>query len=633
MENLPQKPENKPSMKNLFLLLGCFLFPSPAKARWVDPSEVASKVNFETVRYKIKKGGAYTVDLERQLEIVKDNARADMGISRFQLDFRDTEFELLEAKTINGKEEIPVRKEHIEEKSLASSGQGFDDKRQVTIAFPQVNVGSRLYYKYRRKSLGSGISDLFSVYYPLGWNELVEREELVFESELPLYYEVRDPENKLEVKEEEKDGSYLLRMRLKAPFFRQIVQEDKTVMDPLSLIWISVSSAKDWGSFPQGTPKVYQSVIRSELPEEFLPILEKAKAASSELDRINAVTSGLQEMIRYVGDWQGIEGAMHPRPLATVAATGFGDCKDFTSVTAAILNRLGFEAHAAWVGRGVSFLVAPLEKVASPDINHAIVYARKGGKEYWIDPTNSTSFAQAIYPDIAGRPAIVFLPGEVKYTYTPAMRPEEAKTELKVKLKFGKNEEVDAEGDFRLHGRSALPITGRGLAFSKSQIEYQLINWFVDSSDLRHWKFQDFDLTSRVVKDFYTSFSFREKWVPLTTSLGDGYSLPWNPFFGMFKVRLEERAGDLKLDEPNEWSRTYRLSGRKTELRQASECSGKSKWVDFRRKITLEGGALVVKEDVKLKVAKVPASEVRSKAFAKTQGSLLKCLQRTVAVF
>ena len=38
----------------------------PAHGRWAEPSEVASKVNFERVRYKVRADGTYRV-VVRQL--------------------------------------------------------------------------------------------------------------------------------------------------------------------------------------------------------------------------------------------------------------------------------------------------------------------------------------------------------------------------------------------------------------------------------------------------------------------------------------------------------------------------------------------------------------------------------------
>ncbi len=183
-------------MKLLSGLLVFFLC-SSSYARWVQPPEAASRINFERWRYRVNKDGTYALTVERQLEILKDNARTDQGLTRLTFDSRSSDFELLEAKTINPDGDHEVRKEHIEVKPLASAGPGFDEHRQITIAYPRVEVGSKLFYRYRRDIKKTGVRGLFSETFSFGWNELVEQGELAFESDIPLYHELVDPNGAL----------------------------------------------------------------------------------------------------------------------------------------------------------------------------------------------------------------------------------------------------------------------------------------------------------------------------------------------------------------------------------------------------------------------------------------------------
>lgn len=609
-----------------------FLFPLCAFSRWVEPAEVASKVNFEKVSYHVRADGTYEVTVERQTEIVKDNARNDMGLTRVTNDARSATFELLEAKTVNPGGVVPVRKEHIETKPLASLGPGFDEQVQLTIAYPQVEVGSKLYYKYRRDVKKAQVRGLFSATYPLGWAELLEKEEISFESEVPLYWETLDKEGLLEV-ESSGTGPWKLSFRLKKPAFRQIVQEERTQIPTDALPWISVSTAPNWKSFPEETPLAYEKVIHSELPKRFLPLLEKAKEKTSPLEQIDTVTSGLQELVRYVGDWQQVDGAYHPRALQLVADTGFGDCKDYASATAALLTRLGFTAHAAWVLRGGDLLLSPERKIPAPDFNHAIVRAEKNGKVYWIDPTNTQSFARAVFSDISDRPAFVLRPGAFALERTPAMDPADSSTSLQVRVKLGKAGEAKSEGELRLSGRAALSMTAQGLSLSKSQLDYSFLAWITDPTTLESWKFSDYDLRSRIVSDIGLRFTFGELFYPLRTTAGEGYSLPRNPYLDVLRARLAERAGDLLLEDPNRWRRTYTVSGKGFVFRRGVSCEGKSPWIDWKRNVRLQGGAVVATDEVTLRRARVPAREVAGEAFGRMVRKLFTCLQSAVAVY
>ena len=64
--------------------------------------------------------------------------------------------------------------------------------------------------------------------------------------------------------------------------------------------------------------------------------MRRAREKKTDVEQLNAVTSGVAESIRYVGDWRLVKGAFNPRPLATIARSGYGDCKDFTVTAGAI---------------------------------------------------------------------------------------------------------------------------------------------------------------------------------------------------------------------------------------------------------------------------------------------------------
>ena len=51
-----------------------------------------------------------------------------------------SEIKIIEAKTVTEEGEFLVKPEHIQDKSVAGGGQGFDDTRQVSIVFPNLAV-------------------------------------------------------------------------------------------------------------------------------------------------------------------------------------------------------------------------------------------------------------------------------------------------------------------------------------------------------------------------------------------------------------------------------------------------------------------------------------------------------------
>ncbi len=636
-------------MKHLILAFATILLTPTAHARWAEPADASLAVNFETAHIKVKKGGTYVLDIERQVEILKESARTEHGLQRITLQDTST-FELIEAKTINGKKSFPVHKHDVEFKPLASSGPGFDRQKQVTIAFPEVTVGSKLYLKYRRKVPQVEIPGLFYRHFPLGWNEYLQKWTLKIDSEVPLFHEVYDPgpEGKKLIKTEATEKS--VTFSLTEPFYRSIWEEEGASMDPLAVIWIAVTTAKSWGDIPQATIHAYESTMSSVLPEKFQSILARAKEQTADIAKINTTTSLLAETVRYVGDWRLVRGAYHPRSLEKIATTGYGDCKDFSVSTGSILKALGFEVHAAWVARGKDWVVSPL-KIAAPNFNHAILFARKDGKDYWIDPTNITSFAQGTYSDIAGRPSIVLIPdGRSEFLKVPQLKAETGTIETKVKLAFKGPEEgpekgpgngpenvkgsVKAQGEFSLLGHAAVSMTAAELSSTKKTLDYTFVRWLVNTANLESWEVGDYSLKSRIVQDISSTFKYQEQWRPITTTAGSGYLVPIPFYANLLRVRLgPSRVSSLKLEDPVTWRREYRFAGRDVVFSKDIACQGSSPWADFKRDLKRDGKDALLMDTVTLKVPVVPSGELQTAEFAKFQADIIGCMQEAVVVF
>jgi len=602
---------------------------SSAQARWAEPADAEAAVNFERVRIHVKKSGASTVEVERQVEILKDSARTSYGLDRLTLQSSST-FELVSAKTINGDRATPVEKHDVEIKPLASSGPGFDRQKQVTIAFPEVSVGSKLYMKYRRTISQPEIPGLYNLHRPLGWNEYVQAWELTIDSEKPLSHEIHDPGSYIKV--EKKKNARRLHLQLTKPLLRWIMEEDGARMDPLALVWVGITTAADWSEIPKPTIASYDSTMAAALPAKFEKILAKARTLKDDLEIINLVTSELSETIRYVGDWRLVRGACHPRPLAKIAETGYGDCKDFTVSAGSLLKRLGFEVYAAWVARGRDWIISPL-KLAAPYFNHAILFARKNGRDFWIDPTNTTSFAQGIYSDIANRPALVLTPGASELKWIPPQAPENGGIDFRFHLALDKNDVLEARGEFALRGHAAVSMTGAELSSTKKNIDYRFLRWLTDTSQVQSWEVGAYDLKSRIVKDIASSVNYKERWRPILTSAGLGYLVPPTPYLGMFRVRLDDRVSSLRLEDPVLWRREYHFTGRDLVFDKDADCDGQSPWADYSRALKREKNAAVLVDTVKLKVASVPAADLRKPEFADFQSKILRCMQEAVIVF
>ncbi len=89
-------------MRKVVLQLVCaFTFiPQLSVARWASFQDAAFAVNFESAHTKIKRNGAYTNLYERQVEILKESARTDMGLVRITYNENSGGVKIIKAKTI-----------------------------------------------------------------------------------------------------------------------------------------------------------------------------------------------------------------------------------------------------------------------------------------------------------------------------------------------------------------------------------------------------------------------------------------------------------------------------------------------------------------------------------------------------
>lgn len=611
---------------SLILILS-FLLSHSIQARWAETGDADVKIKSIKRTYTVRKDGTFKLRMDRTVEIMNEQGRSTWGLTRMNYDAVMQKFNIVEAATLNGKKRIPVPKGDIEIKPLASSGPGFNSTNQVTIAFPEVNVGSILKLVHERDEMTSSVPGLFGVLFELS-DEYFENFEIELNSEIPIFLYTHDPEGYLKIKQEPKR----IQISLAKPYFKRVEDEPDHHADSSDFIWIGMSSIDDLKKLPTKTLLSYESAINQELPKKFQKILESAKTFTDPVQVVNHVTSELAETVRYVGDWRAVKSGFHPRSLKEIERSKFGDCKDFTVSTGAILQRLGFKVTSAWVFRGVYFSPAPMKNPVL-DVNHAILYAEKDGKVFWIDPTNKVSYAQGIFPDIADRPAVILDPKGPYELNTPRVNHDSGEIVIDADLDFSAATEMKAKGKLELKGRAALAWAGAELSSHKKSIDNKLVRWVANADLLQDYKVSDYSLTSRLVQDLAVDFQTRETWYPLQTSTGTGFLLPGPHYFSHFRFRRDEKVSGLRLANPVTLKRNLRIRGREVLFNKASECRGESPWADFDRKIQKENGVVQIRDSISLKSLVIRAKDVQSQEFQGFQNSILQCLQESVMIF
>lgn len=156
--------------------------------------------------------------------------------------------------------------------------------------------------------------------------------------------------------------------------------------------WFDPYPSVHWGEFEdwQAVVRWAQPLYRSAASPGAQVQAEAARIAARHADpaeRLLAALRFVQSEVRYLGIEIGA-GSHAPSPPEVVLRRRFGDCKDKTMLTIALLRALGIEARPALVNtaqrRGIR------DWLPSPGaFNHVLVQARLGQDTYWLDPTRS----------------------------------------------------------------------------------------------------------------------------------------------------------------------------------------------------------------------------------------------------
>ena len=164
-------------------------------------------------------------------------------------------------------------------------------------------------------------------------------------------------------------------------------------------------------------------------------------------------------------------------------------------------------------------------------------------------------------------------------------------------------------------------------------MDYRLITWATKIPNLTEWKFDDYDLTSRVVKDFSTGFTYAADWQPMNTSVGKGYLISAPGVVSAFNIPLKDRASALFVGDPHQNFRTLKFKASNLARNQNLKCDGDTKWFAYKRNLAKESDALVLSDFVSLKNTTVNLEDLKSKEFKVAQKSLLTCMGDFVLVF
>ena len=613
-----------------FLLALSWFMGSSAQARWATLSDAGSKALLYEVKMNVEKSTS-SYDVEIVNEILKEAGR-DVATWRHTYNPETTTIKVVEAYTENKKKKFPVPPSAIVDKATQVSTQGFDQFNELVVAFPQAEIGAKTHLKLHVVSKKYSLR-VFNWDFHFSDLGAVEKLLIQVRSKIPLYSELSDPRAKFQLAKTQDKNTWTYVLTNNSLFYEQVIDENHPLLQEKDLSWWKISEVPTYSDLPKRVMDDYEKVAKEPLPELHAQVLAAAQGEKTE-QFINSITSTLQTKMRYMGDWRGVRGTHIPRSLKEISTHASGDCKDFASSLVAILRQKGMQAFVAWVYSGESGApelgAIPYEGM----FNHAIVYVVHEGKVFWVDPTDTRSFAQGIPPHLLNRDALVLDPKNPRVEKIPQESPAPFTFDFKFETDVGSLETIKTKSTFNLLAGAAYWWTLWSQFASPETIQREIAKGYFDEQELLEYQFAPTELTSRVVADIKIEGDVKLKPQLVQTSEGQGVHIPApNSVNILAGLPLKDRVSGFYWGPPIEFHQLTEVKGRRVRGSELQGCKVQSRWFNYQRLYESRGSGFTIDETVKVKRGTLSTQDLKSADFSAAQDGLRQCTQKIVLIF
>jgi transglutaminase-like putative cysteine protease len=624
----------RPVLIPILALLCSAVGPQPALARFASFQEAPAVLTRHIVTIDVDRDGRFVEEEEKEVSIRNEAGRMSVGTMGIVYNSRVSMVEVLLAETLIQGKTFPVPPESIEDKPVASNLPGFDEFEQITIPYTGVQVGASIRLRTRTTRREVAFPGHFSRAYFPGSDMASEGFDLTIRSKRPLQVAVHDPDHVLDIAHTMDGGIDTIRVKLQKPVYYSLVEEQDSSFLPADrgpYIQVSTDTALDVPAAPVAA--AYEKVIAAPLPLSFGELAQAFAGDKKPFaDRLDGLASSFSKKVRYFGDWRPHNGGYVPRPLAEIASSEYGDCKDMASAVVAILRKAGVRADIAWIHRG-SIPPVPLPLATPYAYNHAIVRVVQDGKTYWLDPTNPVSFAHGVPTDLMGRDALVLERGTLRKAHVPFPPPEAGVIRGTGTYAFTSSGNARITGRLELLGQQAAGMAGIGRFLPPETVKFMVLRGISEGRRVISGTVGPFDMVSPVVHDISIDFTTEIEGVAIRTTAGLAYRLEHPAMRAFSIIDPGKDQGDYFLGPPRVTESVDRIAGSRLVGNNPGPCRVTSPWVDASWEARQNGRDLLVSSRVTMKKPVLRHADVGGEAFADLQKGVRECFGDYALVF
>jgi transglutaminase-like putative cysteine protease len=450
---------------SFFCLVGLIAFPAVAaiEDRSFDPPYTYEKYH---VSFEVRADGSYESTTEVQVRInTPQGIRQGSSQTVEYIDSKDTVLSI-EAWTVQPdgtKIYVPESSIRTQDEQIDESAAKFSDTKFKVIIFPNIETGSRAYYKARVDHHSPTYVGHFydSTTFPTSviWSDV----QLSYV--LPVSMQVYEDNKGLEGGLQRTDGSF--------NYYNYKYRTNRASPMHPGRVYVSdyadhlhISTFKDMvaiGNAYQETAKP-----KSKVTEDIKQLaIKETSGLTEERAKVKKLYEWVATNIRYVSISLD-NGRLVPHDAGDVLKNRYGDCKDHVVLLEALLNAIGISSSPALINLGAAYKLAKVG-VIQP-LNHVITYIPS--LNLYLDSTDQfTPFGLLIFEDM-DKPTILTALGKIGRT--PRMIASENLSKVNLVMKIDRGGVVHGTSSVSYQG--VPEIESRRIRFyEKSRSEQQVV--------------------------------------------------------------------------------------------------------------------------------------------------------------
>jgi tetratricopeptide (TPR) repeat protein/transglutaminase-like putative cysteine protease len=345
---------------------------------------------------------------------------------------------------------IDVEPRHAQLRDLVTDYQVYDRDKQLIISFPTLETGDVIEVKWSVRGRNPEHQGQFFTRYTFGDdNYPVVRDEL--RVRLPKGKEIKYGASGGKVAPKVTEEGDTRTFVWTANNRRQLPQDSDLPSKEELRLQVSASTFASWDEVAK-----WKQRLRAECwtcsEEVRRTVREVTRDLKTPEEKARALTLWLRRNVRYVSAGEKHDYTPH-LPSATFA-NRYGDCKDTSQLLAVMLKEAGIPVALVTLGALDDGQV--LEEVPSPWGTHAILMATIDGKPHWVDTTLSLGGWDYLPRDDRDRLCYVTDDKGVRLIRTPAMRPEDSRTDQTTHVRIGADGSSRCERTATYYGAAAV---------------------------------------------------------------------------------------------------------------------------------------------------------------------------------